>query len=323
MRRLRGLNTGQFIAELAEYPRVDTVAGKLRLLRLAQHSDIIVINNDTRALLTLCVMRALSSFPRGKIISVDILLPAPTTWLARFGAFAKRQVLRHVDCFILYFHDLRGYTEHYGITPGRVHFIPFKVNAWERIDPNIQPSDDGSYVLIAGRTMRDLDTFIEAMRDLPYPGILLHQDPATMERYGTVLDLENLPSNIQPVLHDGKQESWLEIMRGARVIALPTLPETISSSGISTYLDAMALGKCVVLTEGPATRGLIQNEALIVPPANPKALRAAIQTAWERPAVRQTVAAAGWEYARKLQGERRLLTDILNFAGGLAQRRIL
>ena len=43
-------------------------------------------------------------------------------------------------------------------------------------------------------------------------------------------------------------------MGGARVVVIATVPTTIRSAGISTYLVAMALKKCVIITDGPATR---------------------------------------------------------------------
>ena len=41
----------------------------------------------------------------------------------------------------------------------------------------------------------------------------------------------------------------------------------VSPSGVGTFLLAMALGKCVIMTESPATRGVLEHEhtAILVP----------------------------------------------------------
>ena len=79
----------------------------------------------------------------------------------------------------------------------------------------------------------------------------------------------------------------------------------------------MALRKCVIITEGPATRGLLKEEAIVVPPANPVALADAIRRAWEDDDLRQQTADAGRRYADRVGGESRLLSNIVNVCGDL------
>ena len=97
----------------------------------------------------------------------------------------------------------------------------------------------------------------------------------------------------------------------ARCLVLPILPDTLVASGISTYLVAMALGKCVVITDSPATVRLVDSgEAVIVPQADPNALRTALTKVMEDSAYREQVADSGRTYAMGLKGEDRLTADI-------------
>ena len=127
-------------------------------------------------------------------------------------------------------------------------------------------------MLTAGRSHRDLKTFIEAMQLVTYPGILLHQDREILVEHGTRVHLEGLPANVKPVQHDGRRENWVEFIRNARVVAIPTLL-TITAAGVSVYLDAMALKKCVILSDNPASRGILKDEAIIIPPQDPLSAR--------------------------------------------------
>jgi glycosyltransferase involved in cell wall biosynthesis len=92
----------------------------------------------------------------------------------------------------------------------------------------------------------------------------------------------------------------------------------LKASGISTYLVAMALGKCVIMTDSPATQGLIDDgHAVVVPPCDPAALRDAIARVASDAAFRERTAAAGKAYASALGDESRLAADIARFVESL------
>ena len=81
---------------------------------------------------------------------------------------------------------------------------------------------------------------------------------------------DSLPPNVEVVRHDGS-DSFLDHIAASRLVALPIKRENISASGIGVYLAAMALGKCVVISEGPAVNGVVPpGAALIVPPEMPR-----------------------------------------------------
>jgi glycosyltransferase involved in cell wall biosynthesis len=107
-------------------------------------------------------------------------------------------------------------------------------------------------------------------------------------------------------------------MSKARFVILPVLSDVLKPSGISTYLQAMALGKCVVMSDSPATDGLIDGgEAVLVRPGDPVALRNAISRVANDDQYRARVAAAGRAYAWSLGGEERLADDIAECVGAL------
>jgi len=83
----------------------------------------------------------------------------------------------------------------------------------------------------------------------------------------------------------------------------------------------MALRKCVIISEGPQTRGLLTDEAIFVPPGDPVALANAICRAWEDDDLRERTADAGRRYAEQLRGEPRLLSDIVDVCGNLVAEK--
>lgn len=314
--RMDGVYGGRFFAQ-SKYLGCDTsLIACLRIFRESLSYDAVVLNTETRRLLTLCLLKWLFPFWPLTLVSVDIHLSRPVTLGEKFVAWVKRLLLKRVNRFVLYFKDFGEYARFYGISSSRVVYVPFKVNEWESLPERQSLSSDGSYILTAGRGLRDLPTFINAMKHIPYPAILLYQDAGVMRVYGTELTLGTLPLNVKAVLHDGRQASWIEYIAGAKVVVIPAL-DSIRPVGISLYLLAMALMKAVVISEGPATRGLLENEAIMVPVGDSESLARAIIKVWEDDSLRNKLAEAGRVYAESLGGEQRLLGDIVDICGDL------
>jgi glycosyltransferase involved in cell wall biosynthesis len=309
--RLQQACAGSMEIEQVDLSRDRTWRGFLDLLVGKNKVDIIIVNIDTPALMRLCVLRQLLPIRTPPVASVDIIFSRPEGFKQRMAAFVKRVLLRQVDLFVLYFKDLSGYQKYYGIGPDRAAYVPFKSNSWEIFTPSDKFSSDGDYVLAAGRTKRDFATYVKAMRIAGVPAILMHQGPQRLARHGTTLPGEAPPANVRFLEHDGGRRTWIEALKGARVVVVPILSSTISSSGIGTYLDSMALGKAVVISDGPATRGIITDEALIVPAEDAEAMATAVTRLWNDATFRQQLADRARRYAESVQGEDRLLRDVV------------
>jgi glycosyltransferase involved in cell wall biosynthesis len=298
-----------------------SLGGSLRTswkeLLKAHKFDVVLLNASPGYLMLFCLLRYLTPHSRWKLVSLDQNLLAPHSLTECAASYVKRIMLKKVDLFILYLRDLTGYERYYGVSADRAVYVPFKANIWDLVGNQMSLSSDGEYVLVAGRSMRDLKTFTEAMRLLEYPGVLLHQGSQVMAKNGTTIPVDGMPANVKVVQHDGNRKSWVEYIRKARVVAIPTVP-TITAAGVSVYLDAMALKKCVILSDNPASRGILTGEAIIVPPQEPVRLAEAIREVWENHELRERIASAGREYVQTLQGEDRLLNDIIELCAKLA-----
>lgn len=285
---------------------------RLRACWRALRCDYVVVNCSPADLLDLCLAKALWPFSRGRIVSLDTVLPVPraTTTPDVIKLWVKRVLFRQVHLFIEYFRQTEGYERHYGIPHGRFRYVPFKINRYERV-VQTATRDDG-YVFCGGNTRRDFATLIAAMRDLPLPVRIVTMADDVIAGHGSVLDARHLPPHIAVVRHDGS-DSFLDHIAGARLVALPIRRENISASGIGVYLASMALGKCVVISEGPAVNGVVPpGAAVIVPPEDPAALREAIRRVYDDPSARQAVAEAGRAYALSLGGEAQLCASVMN-----------
>ena len=270
----------------------------------------VVVDTPGDELLILCFLRMLFGARNCKLVAVDLILSRPAGIRQQVRAFVTRRLLTSVDLFIFYFRDIDGLVQEFGIAPEKTVSIPFKVNNYETITRT--PVSDEGFVLSCGRSMRDYSTFCRAMEELPYRAYILAPVDAVLRRHGTTAAGSDPPDNVSIVVDDGSMESWVKWMARARLVVLPVLPGTLVASGISTYLGAMALGKCVIISESPATRGLLtSDQAIIVPAADPGALRAAVKHAYEDDGTRERIAANGYAYAQSLGDESRLARDIV------------
>lgn len=313
--RFDGVSTDRYVIEADYIKEDDTFGNGVRLFFRASNYDLVLMNSSTRGLLGLCLMRWVWPFHRWRLVSLDIHLNEPVGWKQWLESLTKRFLLKRVDLHILFFNDFSGYDRCFGISSDNAKFVPFKVNSWEIISRDGKIGD-GEYVFCGGRSLRDLETFKRAMAQVPFPGLLLYQqDPSFMAQHGTPVDLSGLPLNVCPERHDGNNDTWIDYIRRAKIVVIPTFANSIYAPGLSLYLLAMGLHRCVIISEGPQTRGLLNDEAIIVPPEDPTSLAGAIRKAWEDDSFRSQVAAAGRKYAERCAGEDRMLVDIANTCG--------
>lgn len=295
------------------YTNTDSASvGAVKFLTACLRSDIVILETDDKRLLLACALKWVLPIFRFKLVSIDLILRLPKSPAGRLKAFLKRLLLMQVDRFMLFFKDLRGCQRLYGIGSNRAVYVPFKVNDWDKIHLWSDTPSSGDYVMCAGRTMRDVNTFVEALRRSGCPGLLHQQKAEMMAKHGTQAWEGALPPNLRLVVDDSyKHEVFLNFIANARLVVIPRFRNDIGPAGIATYLVAMALNKCVIISEGPGVNDVLTDEAVIVPPEDPEALARQIELLWNNHQLRAEVAARGKKYALSLGGEERLHRDIL------------
>lgn len=257
---------------------------------------IFLINCDPKLLYELAATFSALPMRRKPLISVDLVLRRPLRPWHYLPSTFKRLMLTRVDHHILFHKDVRGYQKYFGVHPERCSFVPFKSSLPLARDP--AAGADGEYVLCYGRSQRDWKTFFEAMKRVPYPGATsaLSLPKKLARRPGL------LPKNVRLLADEDTQESQVRIIGGAKLLVLPILKSNVAASGLSIGLNAMALGKCVIGSEGPAFTGIFSEEMLQVPPGDPDALAATIRRAWEDDELRRRTGMRAHQYAAKAGG---------------------
>ena len=286
--------------------------------------DVVLVNCELSLTYRLCLYFAILPWKRKPLLVADLVLSYPESRSARFKTAFKRAILRRVDHFINYFKYSEGYGRFYGITADKSSFVHFKSNLRYRQETVANP--DGEYVLCLGRSRRDYDTFFHAVEKLPYPAAIPRPNFAQLREHGSrfTRQMTELPPGLQLLDDDGTQQAMMRMIAGAKVVALPIIPNTFQLAGVSVCLDAMLLGKCVILTEGAGVIDALTDEALFAHVSDADALAAQIRAAWEDDNLRLSTARKGYEHAVSVGGEpelfERILGAVTNWMGSTARR---
>jgi len=201
---------------------------------------------------------------------------AEANWKAGSGArhvlrsAGMKAIARAITIFcVVSKHELEAFPATWGISPDRVVYTPFYYTLGE--DELAVPTSEGGGVFAGGNPMRDYATLIEAVRALDVPVAIATSRPE-------IVGYPGMPGNVRAgrIPHD----DYVRQLRAADVVVVPLQGGTERSGGEQTYLNGMALGKVVIVTDSPGATDYIESgvTGIIVPSSDADAMRAAI--AW-------------------------------------------
>ena len=219
---------------------------------------------------------------------------------------------RGIDAFcVVSRHEEAVFASTWGLADHRIAYTPFY---WTLSDDELAaPTTLGSRVFAGGNPMRDYGTLIEAVRPLDVQVTIATSRPDVINR-------RDIPANVQAgrIPHD----RFMVELRDAGVVAVPLQSDTERSGGEQTYLNAMAMGKPVVVTDCPGVRDYVRDgeTATVVPPKDPIAMRDAISWALDpdnRSRVSAMAAAARADVLSRF-GPRQWVESLIRVASGVA-----
>lgn len=242
-------------------------------------------------------------------------------WLAedikRFSTRKRllyRVLYRQVDLVLCFSsNQVSPLASELSLPPSRVRAIPFGVGLPAELALDARPvgDEDAGYVLAVGRDRgRDWRTLFDAAARSDHPFVVA----CRLEEIGHL----DVPGNVQCVGFVPR-ERYLELTRNARLVVVATRALAYPT-GQSVALEAMAMGKCCIVTDTEPMRDYLQHEenALLVPVGDTRALDAMIDRAWSDADLRRRIG----ERARESVG--REFTEAIMWARiGAAVREVV
>lgn len=183
------------------------------------------------------------------------------------------RLFNRISAMICYSRTQAEFAEHkLGVAPHRLHRIHFQVD--ERF---YMPGAGagGSGVLSVGRELRDYHTLFAAVEGTEIQVTVVASSPWSRREDQTAN--RRIPSNV--TLRKGLTSSELrDAYRCAAVVVIP-LQNVDSPAGITSMLEAQAVGKPVIISESPGIRDSIglEKSVITVPCGDANALRSAIE----------------------------------------------
>lgn len=240
---------------------------------LRKKYDIIISWSDPHALIFALLLKLTGK----KIPHVALMF-----WISKpKKAALLKKVQTSIDRIVLWTSTHRDFAINVlGIPPTKIKFIPYYVDQkfWRPI-PSITDK-----ICSVGVEMRDYPTLINALKGLD---IHCHiaAGPARGKMFQTVEAINNngvLPSNVTvfPMSHLELRNLYAQ----SRFVVIPLL-QTDSDNGLTSILEAMAMGKAVICSRTKGQIDVIREgvTGMYVPQGNSDALRDAIKYLWDHP----------------------------------------
>ncbi|HEX3617944.1 MAG TPA: glycosyltransferase family 4 protein [Solirubrobacteraceae bacterium] len=187
------------------------------------------------------------------------------------------------------------------VAPDRIARITWPVDTryWR---PKAEAQDA---ICAVGQEMRDYPTFIEAIRPLGIPchvAIGASVFAETSESW-----YADLRGDLPPGVTVGPKsyQELRELYAQARFVVVPLRP-SVNDSGITAILEAMSMGRAVIVTETPGQTGTLVDgvNCRRVPPHDPIALREAMSALWQDPELCDRLGKAGRELVENVYDTR-------------------
>ncbi len=192
-----------------------------------------------------------------------------------------KQVKNSVSRFLIWSSVQRTIAiEELGVDPERITLI--KRGTDQRfLKPITVPTD---MICSVGMEERDYPTMVEALRTLTIP-CHIAAGLKRGELFGSIkrlYEIESLPENITVGLKT--YEELRDLYARSRFVVIP-LVQTDSDNGLTSLLEAMAMGKAVICSRVKGQVDVIQEgiTGIYVPQGNAEALRSAIVALWNDP----------------------------------------
>lgn len=243
-----------------------------RLLAEAPDHDAVVLEGESRLnqLAAVALRRLRSSVP---LVIEDCTWGPGVSRLDRFlstaGARAMDGPLTHY-C-VLTAAEQRMFQENWRVPADRVHHTPWYHGL--TLEQLRAPVRDGGFVFSGGDSLRDYMPLIEAARELPDMQLRVgarRPPPIPRDELTPNVDFRSLP-----------RTEYERSMRDSSAVVVALAKTTRRSAGQNNYLNPMALGKLVIVTDGVGVREYIEDRrtGLVVEAGNPRALTEALRWA--------------------------------------------
>jgi glycosyltransferase involved in cell wall biosynthesis len=230
-------------------------------------------------------------------------------WLRRvWTRFCLRQVDR---CIVWASVECERYAGAYGVPREKFLYVPHHDTLHARYSYEL--GDEG-YIFTGGNADRDYGLFFAAVRDVSTPCVLATNQPRLLAGL-------TVPANVKVV--SVSPSEFRQLMARSRLVVVPMQANLLHAGGQQTVLNAMKMGKPVILTDPEGGVDYIENgrTGVLVPYGEAAALRSAIEHLLTHAEEARAMGRCA-QAAASLMTTERCCNTIWNHALQLAEKRV-
>ncbi len=237
-----------------------------RLFRRRKHYDAVVLGGYAREDMFYLLMQRLSPFLRRPVVRNECLWNKARPTIHQFKKILFQFLDPVVSRYIVYARsEIDAFPEVFGLPREKFQFIPYH----NTLGSNNFSVCRGEYLFSGGNSNRDYSQLAQAVDGLNLRVVIACSDTRLLQNIA-------FPDNVELVNVHRDEFRRLMAESGINVVALRK--GLLRSAGHQTFLNAMTMGKAVIVTDPKSARDYIEDEVdgMLVPPGDPVALRAAI-----------------------------------------------
>jgi glycosyltransferase involved in cell wall biosynthesis len=226
------------------------------------------------------------SMPAARAKTAHVMLGHHLLTPAKTRVFRVLRPARRIDRILVHSpNQLERIERELGVPRAKLRVVPFGIDTdfWS----GSHDDEDGDLVVAAGREHRDYATLLAAR---PEGSKLAIADHSLFSPRASRSDPIAWPADVDRVAP--RPDGLKSLYARAAVVVVPVV-DTSFPAGITTLLEAMSMGKAVVVTETAGLRGIVEDghTAMVVPPGDAPSMNAAIRDLLASPERRHALGA--------------------------------
>jgi glycosyltransferase involved in cell wall biosynthesis len=267
----------------------------------ARRADVVLSDGEHLGIPLALALKVMSCATPHVMIGHNLLNPHKRRLLAHVRLRQMDRVIVHSE------RQVEAIVRTTTLMPHQLAVIPYGIDTQFWFSPEGAFESEGDHIVSAGREHRDYATLVEA---LPAGARLTVADHSPFTPSATRRDPVSWPYYVCRVAADYLQ--LRRLYQQATIVVVPLI-ESDMPAGITTLLEAMSMGKPVIVSGTQELQGVVQDRenGLVVPPGDVSAMRAAIVELLDDPDLRVHLGIR----ARQAAVER---FDVTCYAGALA-----
>lgn len=239
----------KFLNSLGRILKIEFLDQQIRTLFHIRKYDIIYAPNGSGTSKLLVVLKLLKLLPTPIVIMAHQPQFVAPEQKSRWKKKIAKILMLQFDAMVFMSHKMRSDTVvHYSIPQSAaemkfMHLDWGADNDFYKEYANLKPVEETTYAISAGTTQRDIDTIIEAFREVDFP-LKIFTTPKLLPT------TRDIPDNVTVYAEGTTYGNLLEEYNNARIILVPMKisDHPNNTHGLTSLMDVMVMGKPVIIT---------------------------------------------------------------------------